>query len=266
MYLRTAMAIFVIALTSGCASIVSGTSQSVSVVGKTAELEDIVGARCTLTNNKGEWYATTPGSVVVQRSFGEMAVNCIHGTATGVTQAKSSTKPIAFGNILFGGLIGAGVDMANGAAYEYPTVITVPMIPTKAPAPAAQAAVPPLQGSLQATQAPQVQAAPLPVSEKPTPVPAEKPSPVAPVPSDSGSIRSDGGGRTVPASAPASTSVKVGTDSFNAERLAQANACPSSTRALLIGKGPGYESFAVNCNNGESMAIRCDFGNCRILQ
>jgi hypothetical protein len=34
---------------------------------------------------------------------------------------------MAFGNILFGGLIGVGVDMSTGAAYDYPALITVPM-------------------------------------------------------------------------------------------------------------------------------------------
>jgi hypothetical protein len=32
---------------------------------------------------------------------------------------------MAFGNILFGGIIGVGVDTATGAAYDYPTLITV---------------------------------------------------------------------------------------------------------------------------------------------
>jgi phosphoketolase len=40
---------------------------------------------------------------------------------------NSSTKGMAFGNILFGGPIGAGVDMASGAAYDYPNLITVMM-------------------------------------------------------------------------------------------------------------------------------------------
>jgi hypothetical protein len=32
---------------------------------------------------------------------------------------------MAFGNILFGGVIGVGVDVATGAAYDYPALITV---------------------------------------------------------------------------------------------------------------------------------------------
>ena len=32
---------------------------------------------------------------------------------------------MALGNIVFGGVIGAGVDMSTGAAYDYPAVIVV---------------------------------------------------------------------------------------------------------------------------------------------
>lgn len=34
---------------------------------------------------------------------------------------------MAFGNILFGGVIGAGVDMSSGAAYDYPATLSIPM-------------------------------------------------------------------------------------------------------------------------------------------
>jgi len=40
---------------------------------------------------------------------------------------NSSVKGMAFGNILFGGLIGAGVDTMTGAACDYPSLIPVPM-------------------------------------------------------------------------------------------------------------------------------------------
>lgn len=34
---------------------------------------------------------------------------------------------MAFGNILFGGIIGAGVDASTGAAYDYPSEVILPM-------------------------------------------------------------------------------------------------------------------------------------------
>lgn len=63
----------------------------------------------------------------------------------GLISAKSSTKGMAFGNIIFGGIIGAGVDISTGAAYDYPTLITVLMGKTGmagAQAPAAAASAP----------------------------------------------------------------------------------------------------------------------------
>lgn len=47
------------------------------------------------------------------------------GHAPGIAAAKSSTKGMAFGNILFGGIIGAAVDIGSGAAYDYPSIISV---------------------------------------------------------------------------------------------------------------------------------------------
>lgn len=116
-------------LTGGCASIVSGHNQSLSITSRDpAKGVDVAGAKCSLVNDKGTWYATTPGTVTVRRSFNELAVNCnADGLAPGIAMVKSSTKPMAFGNIIFGGVIGAGVDVATGAAYDYPEVIIVTM-------------------------------------------------------------------------------------------------------------------------------------------
>jgi hypothetical protein len=111
----------------GCASIVSGQNQSISLV-STSQGADFVGARCTLVNDKGTWYTTTPGSVTVHRSFKDLSVDCDAEAAPhGNVAVKSSTKAMAFGNILFGGVIGVGVDTVSGAAYDYPAVITVRM-------------------------------------------------------------------------------------------------------------------------------------------
>ena len=112
---------------TGCASIVSGTNQPVSVETR-AKGESVVGASCTMINDKGKWFVTTPGPATVQRSFNDLSVNCEKtGASPGIAMVKSSTKPMAFGNIIFGGVIGAGVDVATGAAYDYPTLITIEM-------------------------------------------------------------------------------------------------------------------------------------------
>lgn len=115
------------ALATGCASITSGTNQSVSVETRSKGAQ-VANANCKLSNDKGTWFVTTPGSVTVNRSYNEMAVRCEKdGIDPGLLTAKSFTKGMVFGNILFGGVIGAGVDMSTGAAYDYPSLFTIEM-------------------------------------------------------------------------------------------------------------------------------------------
>lgn len=115
-------------LGSGCASIVSGHNQSISVETRSPQGQAVMSANCKLSNNKGTWFVTSPGSVSVRRSYEDMLINCEkENQEPGLASVKSSTKAMAFGNIIFGGVIGAGVDVATGAAYDYPTMITVLM-------------------------------------------------------------------------------------------------------------------------------------------
>lgn len=123
--LRISLIVAAACLSTGCASIVSGQNQSVSVTTKN-QGADVAGAKCSLTNDKGTWYTTTPGSVTVRRSYNDLALTCtLDGAEPGIASVKSTTKGMAFGNILFGGIIGAGVDMSTGAAYDYPDIINV---------------------------------------------------------------------------------------------------------------------------------------------
>jgi hypothetical protein len=113
------------ALSTGCASIVNGSNQVLSVEtrhdGKSAP-----GAACELVNPKGKFFVTTPGTVTVHRAYDDLQISCTkEGLPAGMATAKSSTKPMAFGNIIFGGVIGAAVDIGTGAAYDYPSLLTV---------------------------------------------------------------------------------------------------------------------------------------------
>ena len=58
----------------------------------------------------------------------------------------------------------------------------------------------------------------------------------------------------------------TGRDTYNAEKLAKSRACAPQPLASLSAKGPGFESYSVPCSNGRSIAIRCEFGNCKVLQ
>lgn len=145
----TRIALTLCALSTGCASITTGQNQSLSVETH-ADGKTVAGASCKLENDKGTWYAISPGTAVVRRSYNDLNVRCEKsGHEPGVTAAKSSTKAMAFGNILFGGIIGAAVDAGSGAAYDYPSIIAVELgrnrvqapdpVPDAVPEPVAEA-------------------------------------------------------------------------------------------------------------------------------
>jgi hypothetical protein len=158
------LALACISLTlGGCASIVNGQNQPVSIETKQGG-DTVVGAYCSLTNDKGTWFITTPGSTTVHRSASDLAVKCEKSSLNpGLSTVKSFTKGMAFGNILFGGIIGAGVDISTGAAFDYPSLIQVQMGQTQLVAPPA--------GMVSGTDATAAAAgkAPAPTFEQPVP-------------------------------------------------------------------------------------------------
>lgn len=116
-------ALLLLLLLQGCASIVSGTTQLVSV-----DTPGCPAASCELTNEKGRWYvSTTPATTSVSRAYGPLNVVCKQNEITSNATFQSATKAMAFGNIIFGGVIGAGIDIGSGAAYDYPVSISLPM-------------------------------------------------------------------------------------------------------------------------------------------
>lgn len=125
---------------TGCASVTNGSRQMISLQAIDA-YGTVPGANCMLTNSKGTWYARTPAFVTVHRDYGRLLVRCEKaGYDSGLLTAKSYTKGTVFGNLLIGGVIGAGVDIGDGSAYNYPQYITVTMTPRNAAALLPQAA------------------------------------------------------------------------------------------------------------------------------
>ncbi len=110
---------------SGCASITTGNRQSVAVQ-TTADAHPVVDAECMASNDKGSWPVTSPGTVDVALSFQDLSVKCESvAYEAGVATFKSTTKAMAFGNVIFGGVIGAAIDVSSGAAFEYPSTLVV---------------------------------------------------------------------------------------------------------------------------------------------
>lgn len=123
------MAISLLALiTSGCATITSSEMQTVSLTAKTTEGAAIDKAECALKNDKGEWQAKTPAQVQVRRSAEDLMVTCKkEGFVDGLLRAGSRAAGGMWGNIIFGGGIGALIDHSKGTGYDYPNNLPVRM-------------------------------------------------------------------------------------------------------------------------------------------
>ena len=98
-----------IALTTGCASIVKGTTQTVPI-GSDPEGADII----VNSLNVG----TTPAEVELQRKRDHQITISKPGYAPATVPVLKSVGGAVWGNILAGGLIGWGVDAASGAQYN----------------------------------------------------------------------------------------------------------------------------------------------------
>lgn len=122
--MKTMIAIATLTLLTGCASISGERMQPITV--KTVhDNVEIAGIGCTLTNDAGSWFVTTPGSITVHKSTGDLAVDCKKDTFAGNQTLVSKSNGAVWGNIIAGGGIGYIVDRNTGAGFDYPASTTV---------------------------------------------------------------------------------------------------------------------------------------------
>lgn len=119
-------ALFAVALAilaGACATITKGTSQTVAI-----DTPGVPGAMCTIQTQSGPQGVTTPGSVVLTKGSNALPIQCTKECyITGSSIIPSGTEAMAAGNVVFGGIIGLGVDAASGAMNKYPDIVTVAM-------------------------------------------------------------------------------------------------------------------------------------------
>jgi hypothetical protein len=113
---------------SGCATITSNEMQPVSLTTKAATGEIVEKAKCSLRNDKGVWETESPAFVNIRRSSADLLVECKKdGHPDGFVRAISRAAAGMFGNIIFGGGIGALIDHSKGTGYNYPESLPVKM-------------------------------------------------------------------------------------------------------------------------------------------
>lgn len=115
---------------SGCATITKGSSQSVTV------LTDPNGAECRF-DRAGQSLAIvnpTPGTVQIDKSKDAITIRCKKdGYMETAGTLDSEFQGMTFGNILFGGIIGVAVDAGSGAMNQYPSSLTLNLVPESFP-------------------------------------------------------------------------------------------------------------------------------------
>ena len=131
--MKTIFALSAVLALTGCASVIGEKMQPLSVT-TVFESKEIAGLGCTLSNDAGSWTLTSPASVVVHKSTGDLAIDCKKDAYVGNATAVSRANGAVWGNLLLGGGIGYVVDRNTGAGFDYPSGIVVTVRQLVAPA------------------------------------------------------------------------------------------------------------------------------------
>jgi hypothetical protein len=108
-----------------CATITKGTTQIVAI-----DTPGVAEASCTITTQSGPQVVVTPGTTTLKKGSDPLPISCVKECyVNGQSIIPSNAEAMAAGNVIFGGVIGLGVDAASGALNKYPDVITVAMTP-----------------------------------------------------------------------------------------------------------------------------------------
>src|SRR5471032_1974166 len=124
--MKRILALLGVVAVTGCASVAGEKMQPVTVT-TIFDNKEIAGLGCTLTNDAGSWFLTSPASVTVHKSTGDLAIDCKKDSYAGTATAVSKSNGAVWGNILLGGGIGYIVDRNTGAGFDYPNTTTVLM-------------------------------------------------------------------------------------------------------------------------------------------
>jgi hypothetical protein len=115
-------------LLTGCASITKDANQPVKVETYSKNNVAIAGAKCVGKNERGEFNTDSTSVMRPHRSGENLYIVCSKdGEESGIGTLISRANGGMFGNILFGGGIGAIIDHNKGTAYSYPDWIRVIM-------------------------------------------------------------------------------------------------------------------------------------------
>ena len=116
----------VVIATTGCSTLTQDSNQSLALT--SSYQGQPVDAQCKLSNDKGQWDSKAPSNVMVRKSSEDLDVTCKKdGMPDGLLKAVSRAAGSMWGNIIFGGGVGAIIDHSKGTGYDYPNQLLVKM-------------------------------------------------------------------------------------------------------------------------------------------
>ena len=109
-------------LLSGCATITKGTTDTLQVTVSNCG-EPI---ECTASNKKGSWpFIRHQALVTFKKSDDDLNIVCQDGDSV-ITQRVSPVRgEMAWGNVVFGGIIGGGIDYSTDAHWDMVDSISI---------------------------------------------------------------------------------------------------------------------------------------------
>lgn len=125
--MKIVIAVAALSILTGCASITSESTQLVRVDALDEDGVAVEDATCVLKNDKGEYALKAGQHTQIGKSSKDLNITCIaesredEATGTAISRAGAGM----FGNIVFGGGIGAIIDHNRGTAYNYPEWVQV---------------------------------------------------------------------------------------------------------------------------------------------
>jgi hypothetical protein len=116
--LRLGLSVVGLLLLSGCASVLHGDVQQVQVT--VLCKERVVPAACVAQNGKGVAHFQAPAAFEVQKDWTSLKIACTSLYFPELTATVPSRLNLSMaGNLLVGGLVGAGVDVYRGTGFAY---------------------------------------------------------------------------------------------------------------------------------------------------
>ena len=87
---KIAILLALLALT-GCASVAGEKFQPVSIQ-TIHESTEVAGIGCNLSNDAGNWFVVSPGSIMVHKSTGDLIIDCKKGNLAGNSTLVSKSN------------------------------------------------------------------------------------------------------------------------------------------------------------------------------